>query len=121
MQLISSSKSRVLLFEGAMGDGKTTLIKALCKQLGVTSRVTSPTFSLVNEYVTATNGLIYHFDFYRIQQQEEVLDIGFEQYLERASWVFIEWPSKIGNLIPENSQKVIINRLSEKEREIVIF
>ncbi len=120
-RVISESKSSILLFEGEIGAGKTTLIKSMCKALGVNSRVSSPTFSLVNEYIAANQGLIYHFDFYRIVHQEEVLDIGFEQYLERASWVFIEWPEKIGNLIPENSQKATIYRLNENDRKLVFF
>lgn len=120
-QILDKSTSTVLLFEGAMGDGKTTLIKALCKQLGVSSKVTSPTFSLVNEYITSSNEVVYHFDFYRIAQQEEVLDIGFDHYLETGSWIFIEWPDKIRNMIPKNSQTVKINRLSENVRELVFF
>ncbi len=120
-EIISTSTSNILLFYGNLGEGKTTLIKALCKALGVSSRITSPTFSLVNEYVTADSDLIFHFDFYRIENEEEVLDIGFDQYIKDGKWIFIEWPEKISNLIPENSQKVQISRLSEKERTIVIF
>lgn len=115
-QIISESKSNILLFYGEMGDGKTTLIKALCRALDVSSVVKSPTFSLVNEYITASEERIYHFDFYRIESEEEVLDIGFEQYLDTGKWIFIEWPQKIKSLLPKNSQKVIFNRLSEKSR-----
>lgn len=121
MHLISNSKSNILLLEGDMGVGKTTLIKALCLSLGVISIVKSPTFSIVNEYVTPENESIFHFDFYRIENEEEALDIGFDQYLKEGKWIFIEWPEKISTLIPNNSQKVQIYRLSEKERTIVIF
>lgn len=119
-QLISQSKSHIFLFYGEMGTGKTTLIKALCKALGVTDPVTSPTYSIVNEYVTTTQEQVYHFDFYRIEHPEEVLDIGFEQYVEQGKWIFIEWPQKIIGLLPENGQKVTFQRLTENERTIVI-
>lgn len=119
-QIISHSKSNILLFYGEMGDGKTTLIKALCTVLGVEAEVTSPTYTLVNEYITQQNEKVYHFDFYRIEREEEVLDIGFEQYLEQGAWIFIEWPQKIINIIPEISQKVIFHRLNENERIVEI-
>lgn len=107
-QIIECAKSNILLFDGNMGVGKTTLITSLAKQLGVTEIVTSPTFSIVNEYRTIDDDIIYHFDLYRIHQEEEVLDIGFEEYIAQGDWVFIEWPDKIPNFIPENSQKVQI-------------
>lgn len=120
-EIISKSKSNTLLFYGAMGDGKTTLIKALCRALGVKEIVTSPTFSLVNEYTTSRGDRIYHFDFYRMESPEEALDMGFEHYLEDGRWIFIEWPQKINTYLPVNSQKVIINRLSEQERVLEFF
>ena len=91
-----------------MGVGKTTLITSLAKRLGVTETVSSPTFSIVNEYRTVEGMVIYHFDLYRINQEEEVLDIGFEEYIDQGDWVFIEWPNRIPNFIPENCQKVQI-------------
>ena len=106
-QIIAESKSKVLLFYGEMGNGKTTLIKALCKALGVSDPVTSPTFSIVNEYLGTQNTLLYHFDCYRIEEEEEILDIGFDQYLENGNWIFIEWPQKIENLLPTNSLSLI--------------
>ena len=117
-QIIAESKSKVLLFYGEMGNGKTTLIKALCKALGVSDPVTSPTFSIVNEYLGTQNTLLYHFDCYRIEEEEEILDIGFDQYLENGDWVFIEWPQKIKNLLPTNSQEIKISNLNINSRSI---
>jgi tRNA threonylcarbamoyladenosine biosynthesis protein TsaE len=94
-------KTPVWLFEGHMGAGKTTLIKALCKQLGVRSHVQSPTFSLVNEY-EAEGKLVYHFDFYRIKDETEALDMGVEEYFDSGYFCFVEWPGKIGSLWPLN-------------------
>ncbi len=117
-QIIAESKSKVLLFYGEMGNGKTTLIKALCKALGVSDPVTSPTFSIVNEYLGTQNTLLYHFDCYRIEEEEEILDIGFDQYLENGDWIFIEWPQKIENLLPTNSQEIKISNLNMNSRFI---
>lgn len=91
--------AEVILFSGEMGAGKTTLIKALCKHFGVTDTVSSPTFSLVNEYHTADGEVIYHFDFYRIKKIEEVFDMGYEEYFFSGSKCLIEWPEKIEPLI----------------------
>ncbi|MBK5191733.1 MAG: tRNA (adenosine(37)-N6)-threonylcarbamoyltransferase complex ATPase subunit type 1 TsaE [Flavobacteriaceae bacterium] len=104
-QLLSEVKSKTLLFYGEMGAGKTTLIKALIKALGSDDIVSSPTFSLVNEYHT-DQGKIYHFDFYRIEDETEALDMGFEDYLDSDSWKLIEWPQKIENLLEVDMQKV---------------
>ena len=117
-QIIAESKSKVLLFYGEMGNGKTTLIKALCNVLGVSDPVTSPTFSIVNEYLGTQNTLLYHFDCYRIEEEEEILDIGFDQYLENGDWIFIEWPQKIENLLPTNSQEIKISNLNINSRSI---
>jgi len=116
MLLLSEVKSKTLLFYGEMGAGKTTLIKALIKALGSEDVVSSPTFSLVNEYHT-DQGKVYHFDFYRIEDETEVLDMGFEDYLDSDSWKLIEWPQKIENLLETDMQKVevfIENRKSRK-------
>jgi len=116
MLLLSEVKSKTLLFYGEMGAGKTTLIKALIKALGSEDVVSSPTFSLVNEYHT-DQGKVYHFDFYRIEDETEVLDMGFEDYLDSDSWKLIEWPQKIENLLEADMQKVevfIENRKSRK-------
>jgi tRNA threonylcarbamoyladenosine biosynthesis protein TsaE len=90
----------VWLFDGAMGVGKTTLIKKLCALMGVQSMVQSPTFSLVNEYITTTGITIYHFDFYRIRNETEALDIGIEEYFDSGGFCFVEWPEKIESLWP---------------------
>ena len=95
-----AGRQRIWRFEGEMGAGKTTLIKALCAQLGVRDTVTSPTFALIHEYATASGAAIYHFDFYRIQHEEEALALDCTTYFESGSYCFIEWPTKIHNLIP---------------------
>ncbi len=108
-ELLEKSKSKTLLFYGEMGAGKTTLIKALLKALGAVDIGASPTFSLVNVYETE-NGTVNHFDFYRIKDESEAWDMGFEEYLDSGNWNFIEWPQKIENFIEEEHQKVEIYR-----------
>jgi tRNA threonylcarbamoyladenosine biosynthesis protein TsaE len=108
-KLIEQFKHKVVLFYGEMGNGKTTLIKQLCKKLGVNESTSSPTFSIVNEYKTNDNKTIYHFDFYRIKDENEVLDFGYEEYLYSNNFCFIEWPEKIPNMLPEHVVKVYIN------------
>jgi tRNA threonylcarbamoyladenosine biosynthesis protein TsaE len=99
-QLLQIGKDRpVWLFEGHMGAGKTTLIKALCQHLGVKTHVQSPTFSLVNEY-ESDKEVVYHFDFYRIKDETEALDMGVEEYFDSGSFCFVEWPGKIESLWP---------------------
>lgn len=95
--------TRIFAFHGQMGAGKTTFIKALCKQLGVVQEVTSPTFAIVNEYQSKQGIPIFHFDFYRVENQEEILDIGYEEYFFSESICFIEWPEKISGFLPENA------------------
>ena len=106
----------VYCFFGSMGAGKTTFIKALCAQLGVEDEVSSPTFSLVNEYRTAGGDKVYHFDFYRIENEEEVYDIGYEEYLYSGHRCFIEWPEKILYLLPERYVKVAIEEAKDNQR-----
>ncbi|WP_031525796.1 tRNA (adenosine(37)-N6)-threonylcarbamoyltransferase complex ATPase subunit type 1 TsaE [Dyadobacter crusticola] len=91
----------VWLFEGHMGAGKTTLIKAICRHLGVQSHVQSPTFSLVNEYAAGQDA-VFHFDFYRIKDETEALDMGIEEYFDSGSFCFVEWPGMIASLWPEH-------------------
>ncbi len=107
---------RVFAFYGEMGAGKTTFIKACCKELGSQDYVTSPTFALINEYRT-TNGLvIYHFDFYRIKKLEEAFDLGYEDYLYSGNYCFIEWPEMIETLLPEGIVKVSIKEADNGSR-----
>ncbi|GAW90402.1 hypothetical protein FPS14_contig00057-0006 [Flavobacterium psychrophilum] len=101
-----------------MGAGKTTLIKVLCKQLGVKSPTSSPTFSLVNEYKSDNNKLIYHFDLYRLKNQNEALDMGIDEYLYSENWCFIEWSEKISDLIPEKHSIITISVLNNNKRLI---
>jgi len=106
-EILKNSASKVFLFYGDMGVGKTTLIKELVKQLGVTETSSSPSFSIVNEY-RAHQGAIYHFDFYRIKDITEAFDIGLEDYLYNGDFIFIEWPEKIDSLLPENVNRIDI-------------
>ena len=106
--LENTNKSKIIAFYGDMGVGKTTFIKALCKELGVIDSVSSPTFSLVNEYKTKELSSIYHFDFYRINSIEEVYDFGYEEYFYSGNKCFIEWPELVEELLPDNCLKVKI-------------
>jgi len=109
---------RIFAFYGKMGAGKTTLIKALCRALGSTDPITSPTFALVNEYSTADNERIFHFDFYRIKSMEEALDIGFDDYIYSGKYCMMEWPENIEDLLPEEIIKVEIEVLDSSARRI---
>lgn len=90
----------IWLFEGAMGAGKTTLIKVICEKLGVISNVHSPTFGVVNEYITGQGKAVFHFDCYRLKDEEEAMDIGIEEYFDSGDYCFVEWPEKIESLWP---------------------
>ena len=105
------------IFIGDMGVGKTTLIKELSLQLGVVDVVSSPTFSIVNEYFTNNNERIYHFDFYRIEDESEAYDIGFEEYFESDSYCFIEWPQRAPNLI--NNDIVVVEMYLDGNKRII--
>lgn len=117
-EVIKNAKYKILLLEGEMGVGKTTLIKELVKQLGSNDNVSSPTFSLVNEYHTKNEEKIYHFDFYRINDEEEALDMGVEEYFYSGKWCLIEWPNKIKNLVPLKSVSVLITINENQTRTI---
>src|SRR3569833_337334 len=108
---------KIFLFYGDMGAGKTTFIKSLCEALGVHEPVTSPTFSIVNEY-SGTSARIYHFDFYRLKKQAEALDMGYEEYFYSVNYCFIEWPEKIPDLLPEHYIRVDIQALSDTGRKL---
>ena len=117
-QIINESSNKVLLFYGEMGVGKTTLIKEIVKQLEVDDIVTSPTFSLVNEYHSSSGESIFHFDFYRIKNEEEALDIGIEDYFYSNSWCLIEWPENVKNLVPLNAVKIHLFLNDDETRKI---
>ncbi len=104
--LLQSYDNRILVFYGPMGVGKTTFTKALCKVLGVKDTVSSPTFSLVNEYEGGDGEAVYHFDFYRIDDETEAMDMGCDEYFYSGSYCLIEWPEKIPNLIPEGALEI---------------
>jgi len=119
-KVIEDSSEKTLLFYGSMGVGKTTLIKEIVKQLGVDDVVSSPTFSLVNEYQSRNGETIYHFDFYRIHNEEEALDIGIEDYFYNNDWCFIEWPEKVKNLLPLNAVEIHLSLNNDEARNILI-
>lgn len=117
--LANAGNERIFIFEGDMGAGKTTLIKALAGAMGVMELVSSPTFSIVNEY-DAGGQPIYHFDFYRIKNLQEAYDIGYEEYFYSGNICFIEWPEKIAGLLPEHYLKISITTRNENDRLLSI-
>ena len=118
--IIASVKNKTLLFYGQMGVGKTTLIKEICKQLKVIDNISSPTFSLVNEYQTSTMDKIFHFDFYRITDEEEALDMGIEDYFYNNDWCLVEWPENIKNLLPLEAVEIHLTILANDKRNLSI-
>ena len=118
-EILNQHPEKVILFNGQMGAGKTTFIKALSKVLGVKNATSSPTFSLVNEY-QIPNGMVYHFDVYRLKNETEALDFGIDDYLYSGHWCFIEWAEKIPNLIPEKHSVITIEILENGNRNIIL-
>lgn len=116
-ELLLHLNSKIILFNGTMGAGKTTLIKSLVQSIGSKDIVTSPTFSIVNEY-QVKDDKIFHFDFYRIKDIEEAYNFGVEDYLYTNHWVLIEWPQRIASILPTNTCVVDIDILDNKERTI---
>ena len=104
---------RVFALYGKMGAGKTTFIQSICKHLGSDDNVTSPTFALINEYLTKDSGSVFHFDFYRIEKLEEAFDLGYEDYIYSGNYCFIEWPEMIETLLPQNFVEVKIEALED--------
>ena len=117
-EVLKATTSKKILFYGSMGVGKTTLIKELCNELGVKDIALSPTFSLVNEYQTKHNETVFHFDFYRIEDENEAYDIGIEEYFYSDAWSFVEWPENIVNLLPADVTKVYLTSLENGQRNI---
>jgi tRNA threonylcarbamoyladenosine biosynthesis protein TsaE len=118
--IAAENPNKVILFHGEMGAGKTTFIKQLAKELGVTEATSSPTFSLVNEYHTTDNQIVYHFDFYRLKNETEALDMGVDEYLYSGHWCFIEWAENIPNLIPDSHSVITIKELTGGKRLITL-
>lgn len=110
----------VFAFHGEMGAGKTTFIKAICEKLGVDDVITSPTFAIVNEYRSDSGELIYHFDFYRINKEEEAFDFGYEDYFFSGSLCFIEWPEKIDSLLPHDTVHVTVRETQDGKRVVEV-
>jgi len=119
--LDKNEDGRIFAFFGDLGSGKTTFIKALCNELDVIDIVSSPTFSLINEYRNEAGDTIYHMDFYRINSINEALDIGIEDYLTANHYCFIEWPEKIENLLPNQTTYVKITEDDQKGRTLEIY
>lgn len=116
-QILTASASNIFLLHGEMGVGKTTLIKEIVKQLGVLELSGSPSFSIVNEYETG-NGVVYHFDFYRIKSIAEAYDIGLEDYFYSGNYIFIEWPEKINELLPKSANSIYIMKNNNGSRTL---
>lgn len=110
---------KIFAFDAEMGTGKTTFISALIKEMGTKDEISSPTFAIVNEYLTQDFGTSYHLDLYRIEEEEEAYDIGIEEILDGTNYAFIEWPSKIENLLPPETVRVSITNI-DNQRKLLI-
>lgn len=116
--LLDYKDERIFVLNGLMGAGKTTFTKAVCEVLGVKDNVCSPTFAIVNEYFSDIFGNIYHFDFYRINKEDEAFDIGLEEYLYSGNYCFMEWSERIINLLPKHFTRITIKEIENFKREI---
>ncbi len=119
-ELLSSNLHKVVLFYAGMGVGKTTLIKALVAQLGVEGATTSPTFSIVNEYQSKRGTILYHFDLYRIENEEEAYDMGLDEYFDSGNWCFVEWPDNTPDLLPEVRSEIYLDLQADGQRKITL-
>ncbi|RRJ93363.1 tRNA (adenosine(37)-N6)-threonylcarbamoyltransferase complex ATPase subunit type 1 TsaE [Flavobacterium macacae] len=119
-KIIAEKPHKVVLFHGEMGAGKTTLIKAISKALGVANATSSPTFSLVNEYEADNGDLVYHFDVYRLNSEAEAYDMGIDEYLYSGEWCFIEWAEKIPSLIPSEHSTVTLKIGKDGKRTLTL-
>jgi len=113
--------NRMFAIRGSMGAGKTTFIKSLCSRLGSVDTVTSPTFTIVNEYSSFIGEKIYHFDFYRIEKVEEIYDFGFEEYIESGNWCFMEWPELVEEALPAEVVRVRLSVEDDMSRRVDIY
>lgn len=111
---------RVVAFSGELGAGKTTFIKQLCKSLGVTDEVSSPTFSIIQEYFSLENGVIYHLDLYRIKNETEALNAGVEDCVDGRHWCFVEWPEKAPDIFPAETVFVNLHIMGENKRKLIV-
>ncbi|WP_116788398.1 tRNA (adenosine(37)-N6)-threonylcarbamoyltransferase complex ATPase subunit type 1 TsaE [Flavobacterium psychrotrophum] len=118
--VLASNLKNIILFHAEMGAGKTTFIKALARQLGVIDMTGSPTFSLVNEYGTEDGRVLYHFDLYRLNSEEEAYDMGIDEYFYSGNLCLIEWPEKTPNLIPLDHTAICLTTLPDGRRNLVI-
>ena len=118
--LATPNLKKVITFQATMGAGKTTLIKELVKELGVLGNSSSPTFSLVNEYKGINDAIIYHFDFYRLNNEMEAYDMGIDEYFYSGNWCFIEWPEKVSHLLPLDHASIVIRSLPNGKRELLL-
>ena len=119
--VLRESEHKVILFSGEMGAGKTTLIATIVKQLGGIDRVSSPTFSIVNEYPCSDGRLVYHFDLYRIESIEELNEFGFDSYLNTYAYIFIEWPENLYGHQPLEANRIFIEESAENERSLILY
>jgi tRNA threonylcarbamoyladenosine biosynthesis protein TsaE len=118
--LQNAGSHRVLAFHGEMGAGKTTFIKAICKQLGVTGAVSSPTYSIINQYAAANGKTVYHLDLYRLKDEEEALQAGVEECFYSGEYCLVEWPDKTPGLLPENTLHCYLSNSGNNERKLKI-
>ena len=120
-KLIQKVTSKIICFHGEMGAGKTTLIKAIVRQLGSVGEASSPTFGIVNEYQGQKGQVLaYHFDFYRLNDENEALDLGIEDYFNTDVWIFMEWAEKIKSLIPPDATEIVIKVIDESTRKLIL-
>ncbi len=120
-KIVSHLSQKVVLFNGEMGAGKTTLIKEIVKVLGVVENTGSPTYVIVNEYKSNIHHKIYHFDAYRLKSEQEAYDMGFDEYLDSGYYCFVEWPERMQSILPENVNTVSLKKIGDNKREVQLY